>query len=280
MNPTLKRLLFWLLIPALAATVLALRFLPAAQAMGRDFLSPFLAARHGAARALQPLAPESASRSELLETVRELQGRLEVEQLRGPELERLRRENEQLRRILRVTPSPGLALVVAEVLSRDPASGGRRLLLGRGEADGIQAGQAVLAEGRLLGRILNASRHSAEVITLLDRSCRVSVSLPGNRAEGVLSGRDGNAWSADPYCQLDYLPRDLQYAEGQEVVTSAFGQQVPAGIPVGRTQAMPGRPLVENVDNLYRRLTVKPFASAGDLAVVSVLVPPPAPAAP
>ncbi len=177
-----------------------------------------------------------------------------------------------MRAALAVPDQPGYKKLMTHVLSRDPASGGRRLRLDRGSRDGIRIGQAVLAGSYLLGRILEVSRHSAVVITVHDPNCKVVVQVVGRKAHGILFGAGEQRWKSQPYCLLKYLPRDLEYPAGTRVVSSAYSRMMPPAIPVGVVAPPVSGQMPTKVNRLYRNAWVKPKAFEQEYSILMVLV--------
>ncbi len=266
----------WWRLAVLAAAVLALvvlRYQPRARAAIADFFAPFLERTQDVTWRAEHASLFNQSKIELIEEIERLRGALAEQRLANAENGVLAQENLDLRSALGVPARADYVPVLARVLGRDPASGGRRLRLDRGTLHGLAVGQAVLAHGALLGRVLEVSPHSAVAQTLADPDCRVSVRLVGANAHGVLFGRGGNDWRARPLGVVKFLPRDLDYAAGIEVVTSDYGLMVPLAIPVGVLTPDGAAPLVEDVNHLYRNATARLYAFEADWQLVSVLTP-------
>lgn len=238
-----------------------------------DFFTPFL----GAAQQQQWRGDHellfTKPKVELIQEIERLRQDREQRRLEDAELLALRAENEEMRALLGAPPAPGYRYQLAHLLSREPASGGRRLRLDVGSEAGLAPGQAVIARGFLLGRIFEVSERSAVVMTVADPNCKVSVRLPDAQAYGILIGRGENEHLARPACLVQFLPRDLEYQPGMLVETAEHSQIIPAAIPVGELQAPPDHELTDTVKQLYRNAHVAPGAFARDYRVVAVLVP-------
>ncbi len=250
-----------IVVPLAVVVLLILRFQPQARSMVADFAGPFLKARQLLGWRVRESSQFAKSKVELIRELEDLRAELDNEALAERELDLLRTENAELRQQLALAARTTYRVVAAHILLRDPANGGRTYVIDRGEASGLNVGQPVLLGGNLDGRVLSTSRHTARVLSITDPNCKISVRIAGTRHHGILEGRGTNQWQADPYCIARYLPRDVEYREGMVVETSEFGLQVPPGLPVGVLAPIAPEPLVTNVDNLYKSVTVSPYST-------------------
>jgi rod shape-determining protein MreC len=128
---------------------------------------------------------------------------------------------------------------VGRVVSVDPIGFPTWLTV---EAGGISAAgnePAVIApNGGLVGRVVETMGRHHRVMTIFNPLSSVSVSLQESRNLGVLKN-DG----LPPALNVQYVGNDSPVVTGEEIVTSALGHTIPAGIPVGtvrRAAAGPG----------------------------------------
>ena len=143
-------------------------------------------------------------------------------------LSRLRLENERLRRVLRVREeqAPGV-VAVAPVVAEDPGGLFRRLVLGMGEADGIQVAMPVTSPEGLVGVVIETTPHTAVVRTLVDPESAVGVRR--ERAPGR-----GIAYGSPPNRLRVRFPSEVRVVLGELLVTGSIGGLFPEGIPVAR----------------------------------------------
>ncbi len=151
--------------------------------------------------------------------------------------------------------------VGASVILRDPAPGHDVLIVSGGRDIGLAEGQPALGPGAtLVGLVTRVEEHTARIRLLTDRASAVSALLERSREPAALSGgRDG--------LHLEFVPTETPGVEGDTVLTSALGGQLPAGIPIGRVVA------VESLEgDLFQRVRVEPLADYRRLEHVLVLV--------
>jgi rod shape-determining protein MreC len=261
-------------VAAAVLLVVLLRFHTLPRAWLADFMSPFMPAAESAHTGT-PETEESLfqmSKVELIERIRELEDERAKESVQLEQLTQLEKENGELRALNYLPIRARHQVVLAGVVGRDPANGGRRLRIGVGSESKIAVGQPVLARGVLLGRIGEVSRHSAVVITLLDPNCRVSVKVAGTNMYGIMRGAP-EQWLSEPTCELSYLPRDREFAARTEIETSSLGAQVPPGIGIGDIVPGSDDSVGRTHNNLYTIVDVRPYFAAIDFHMVMVLVP-------
>ena len=203
---------------------------------------------------------------------------LEVERLRVMlhERERLVRENQALRQALGWAKAQKTHVVVAPVWSHGGGLGAwPRLTLGVGSAQGVKAGDVVMAPEGVVGRIAEGvSRHRSEVILLSDPLSRTAVEIPGV-AKGILHGAQGEDWgrtdgvdflySANPMV-MRFIGKDAPLQLRQQVLTEGSGGTFPKGLPVG--QLVSQRP---TESGLLMEALVEPFVNPALLDTVFVI---------
>ncbi len=153
-------------------------------------------------------------------------------------LQNLESENAALRKQLGFQHASVRRLIACEILGRDPDGWWQMIRLNKGSADGITTNRAVIAVDGLIGKTVRVSPHTTDVLLLSDPNCQVSAKIQRTGAFGILSGRGPN-WQGNVVCRIEYLNKNVEIVEGDEVVTSGFGGIFPGGLMLG------------NVDRIY-----------------------------
>jgi rod shape-determining protein MreC len=144
----------------------------------------------------------------------------------------LRLENETLRRQLNFNQAGSGQLVAARVVSYQPDNLRQYLTINRGTRDGLKAGQAVVAEGSLVGKISEVSLASAKVFLITDPEFKVGGLDQETRATGTVKGQIGSGVVMDKIAQSD------QVKPGDTIITSGLGGEFPKGIIIGRVESV------------------------------------------
>lgn len=167
---------------------------------------------------------------------------------------RLEHENSELRGMLNVISDPGASLITARVIADSGGAFVRTVLINAGTRDGVAAGQAVITDDGLIGRIVGAGKRSARVLLLTDLNSRIPVVIEASRAPAILAGDN----TSRPH--LIYLTDSAKLAVGDRVVTSGQGGMFPPGLPIGIVSEVSGGEAL-----------VQPFAGWNGLEFVNVL---------
>lgn len=193
---------------------------------------------------------------------------------RERELEDLRAANETVagRTDLRLVPAEAFPLA-------GPGELVRRLVLGRGERDGITEKAPVLAGAALVGFVVQATRDRSEVRLVTDPSFKLRVTAPRAGVEGILAGTGGPTLVFSPAPQGDDDPgHALKPGDSLVVSRASTLCTVPAvlgtirdveraaGEACSRARVVPAAPLallarvvvVRQEDELARRLEGPP----------------------
>jgi rod shape-determining protein MreC len=200
------------------------------------------------------------------------------------EIERLRRENEQLqlaavqgrdavaenarlRALLGWLPRAPWKLHPAHVVAREPTTWWRNVTIDFGSRDGAHVNQPVLTSAGLVGRIREVGLLYSRVALIGDPECGVSVLVTETRDNGIIQ-EARSAPTGDGLVVMKTLQPSPSAVAGQTVITSGLGGIFPRGLPVGQivdTRSMDG--------GLYTEARVKLAANPNRLEEVWVLIP-------
>lgn len=212
------------------------------------------------------------TRSDLLSENMELQR--ELWQLKREVAE----DHDFLKEMLGMVQEDKRRLIMCEVMTRGSASGWWQIVrLDRGFADGVETNLAVITSRGLVGRTVEVSRRSSEVLLITDTTSRVACKLRRSGAFGILQGSGVSVsgkhaldvlYSVEP-ARMRFIRADSEHSEGEQVYTSGLGGIYPAGIPVGRIKSM-----ALDDSRLYLSADVVPSADLRGLRFVFVVAPP------
>jgi rod shape-determining protein MreC len=157
-------------------------------------------------------------------------------------------------------PSPELHSIIARVIGESSRPFIKTMILNAGAEQGVQKGEAVLAERGLLGRIYVTGERTSWVILLSDLNSRVPVVIEPSHRRAILIGDN------TPAPQLELDVGDGTISSGDRVLSTGDGGLLPPDLPVGVVMPEEGKLKV----SLYSD------ASAADFVrVVDYSVPPP-----
>ncbi len=142
-------------------------------------------------------------------------------------LKEVEHENTILSQELNFTHENQTDYMPAQLIGRTPAGIIKDLIINRGSADKVITGQAVLAQGFLIGTVNKVEEHQATISLLTHPRALVPAMIQSSRATGLLRGGISGLEMTD-------LLIDAQIKAGDTVVTSGLGGQLPAGIPIGK----------------------------------------------
>jgi rod shape-determining protein MreC len=163
--------------------------------------------------------------------------------------------------------------------SRGPYANTR--LANAGREKGVRAGNPVMSEHGLVGRVIGVTSGASRVLLLTDIAARTPVMIDRTNARAILAGDGG------PNPKLEYLRGIEPVREGDRVLTSGDGGVMPRGLPVGTAvKGLDGAWRVvlasdRSAIDFVRVLLFQDFTqlvNQADLARTSV--PPPTPGAP
>ena len=175
----------------------------------------------------QALTQQFSSRSELMAENEKLKAEALLMQGRLQKLATLTEQNVRLRELLNSAALVDEKVLVTELIGVDPNPFTHRILIDKGEKDGVFIGQPVLDARGLMGQVVEVIPYSARVLLLTDtnHSIPVQVNRNGLRAIAVGSGNPERL-------ELRHVADTADVKEGDLLVSSGMGQRFPAGYPV------------------------------------------------
>lgn len=173
----------------------------------------------------------------------------------------LKQENERLLRLINFSASSARRLIPAQVIGRDTLHWYSSVIINRGLGDGIAPDMAVVSEGGVVGKVIEAGPSVSKVLLIVDKRSRVGGIIQRTREMGVVKGTSFNT------CNLDYLPRQAEARSGDRVLTSGLGGVYPKGLYIGEVAR-----IYEGEHGLFRYADVLPgvnFAAIEEVHVMS-----------
>ncbi len=176
----------------------------------------------------------------------------------------LRDEAAELRRVAGFAAERFPALLPCEIVGRSTDAFQNALQLGCGGRDSLRAGMPVAAYAGLVGRVRHVSDRRALLETLASPEMAISVTDQRSGVVGILRWTRGNQFNLD---RVDAVEDVLV---GDPLVTSGLGDY-PRGIPVGVVASVG-----VSLDGLFKQVEARAhvdFAGLKDVFVITRLVP-------
>ncbi len=187
------------------------------------------------------------------------------------DLLKLREENFQLRSRAALFAESGIEAPqakVARVLGQDPSPLRRSLTIDAGREDGIAPDQVVIAQGGIVGRVLQAGPGRSQVLLITDLDSAVDVVAARTRARGILVGlrREMGLKRERWMTQAEYVSGSEEILAGDLLLTSGQDGVFPKGYPVGVVEKVE-----KDASGLFWKAEVQPYAELQKLEEVLVL---------
>ena len=228
-----------------------------------DLLAPGQTAVAHLERRLQEAVDNLRELATLRRSYEELRAQNERLTLELSMLSGVAAENRELRRQVGLPELPGMRLVAADIIQRDPSRWYSQIVINRGLEDGVEQGMAVVAPGGVVGQVLSATAHTAVVALLTDvRSAAGGIVV--RTSDLVLVEGTG----AGALLHVRALAPGASFEPGDEVVASGLGGVYPRGVRLGvLREVRPGQA------GLGREGWLAPGADVDRLFYVYVVVP-------
>ena len=265
-----RSIVLWVVLGAVLLVVLNLPAAVSDRAKGmlREGVAPLQGVLSGFSRWM----------GESVRSVRGIGGLARENQQMSTELVRLRNEvrdlrslaqdNAELREQLQFTAQIKRPLIPCEVIARDISGWWETIRLSRGLSDGVSMNMAVITSDGLVGRTVDVSARTCDVLLISDPACKVSARIVRTGAFGVMVG-NGPAESGQAVCQMNFINKNVPVLPGDEVVTSGLGGIFPKELLIGYVDKV-----YKDETGLFQRADVIPKADLGRLTYVFVVAEP------
>lgn len=190
-------------------------------------LTPFYWVTDLPVRLWEGVNQQFTSRSELLAENEKLKAEALLMQRRLQKLATLTEQNVRLRELLNSAALVDERVLVSELIGVDPNPFTHRILIDKGERDGVFIGQPVLDARGLMGQVVEVMPYSARVLLLTDTTHSIPIQVNRNGLRAIAVGT-GNPESLE----LRHVADTADIKEGDLLVSSGMGQRFPSGYPV------------------------------------------------
>lgn len=178
-------------------------------------------------RLWQGVSSQFGSRTELVAENEKLKTENLLLQGRLQKLAALTEQNVRLRELLNSSALVNEKVEVAELIGVDPNPFTHRIIINKGERDGVVLGQPVLDARGLMGQVVELMPYTSRVLLLTDTTHSIPVQVNRNGLRAIASGT-GNP----ERLELRHVADTADIKEGDLLVSSGLGQRFPAGYPV------------------------------------------------
>lgn len=173
----------------------------------------------------------------------------------------LRRENAELRALLKLQARPGQQVVHAAQLYRGHDWFAQRITLDQGGAAGLRSGLPVVDAAGLVGQVTRVYPRSSEVTLVSSREQLTPVFVERTGQRGLAAGSGQNQM------ELRYMPSQTDIRPGDRLLTSGIDRVYPAGMPVARVSRVS-----RSQSSPYLRVECLPLAGLDRSRAVLVLI--------
>lgn len=164
--------------------------------------------------------------------------KLALQSLRAGQVEQLTQENNRLRKLLGLRAQLAIPVMAAEVLydAADPYT--RKVILDKGQLQGVDLGSPVLDESGVLGQVTRVHPLVSEVTLLIDSELSIPVL---NVRTGARSVAYGDPSTGSSGLELRFMGGNADVQPGDLLTTSGVDGVYPPGLPVARIRRIEGR---------------------------------------
>ncbi|WP_231701600.1 rod shape-determining protein MreC [Halopseudomonas xinjiangensis] len=206
-------------------------------------LMPFYYVAELPVRSWDAIEQQLSSRANLMAENERLRAESLLTQRKLQKLAALTEQNVRLRELLNSSSLLDERVLVAELIGVDPNPFTQRIVINKGEQDGVFLGQPVLDATGLMGQVVEVLPHTARVLLITDVAHSLPVQVNRNGLRAIAAGMGSNEW-----LELRHVGDTADIRVDDILVSSGLGQRFPAGYPVGRVVSVerdPSQPFAD-----------------------------------
>ncbi len=211
---------------------------------------------------------DTKSRKSLIKDLRELEKKVESNQVDLAQLDSLRKENEKLRQYLNFFEEKNYDYVLARVLWSENllnlSTYNQNIVIDKGKKDGLRAGLVVINEsGVVVGKVIEVNDSSSRVCLVNNNFCKIAVSINNpSSSSGLAEGDLGLS------IKLNFIPQNEEVQVGDLLLSSGLERDIPAGLAVARINNVE-----QEVNDIWQKINAEALFNINNLNIVSVIIP-------
>ena len=148
------------------------------------------------------------------------------------EYQRLKTENDDLKNVLKMKDQlAGYEFEGANVIAKDAGNFFNIFLTDKGSTQGISYNMPVITSKGLVGKVSASQPFSSKIISIIEDGSSVSAIIKKTGDVVILKG--DLKLAKEGLCRLEYIPSDVDLAQGDDIITSGLGGIYPKGITIG-----------------------------------------------
>lgn len=225
--PLAKLLFFAVLSASLIFADTKLHSTDRIRAVGRVILNPIHNLFGKPGKIIDSTTEALSSRSSMQKQLAEQSTLIENLSLLANQAENLQAENSNLRKLLHLGQQLKYKSLTAEIIFNPPNSSSQRLVINRGQQNGLLVGMPVANNLGIMGQVIRVYDSSAEVALLEERDASIPVLVERNGLRGALFGMG----RSEPL-ELRYISNLGDLDVGDYLTTSGIDGTYPPGFPV------------------------------------------------
>jgi len=173
--------------------------------------------------------------------------------------------NQRLRDLLNFKETTTSKILAAEVISVDPSSWFKAVIIDKGSLDGVERGLPVVIRQGIAGQVVDVSSRYSKIMLIIDRNSSVDAMVQRTRARGIIKGE-----ATAGQCLFKYVLRKDDVRVGDKIVASGLDGVFPKGLPVGDVKEV-----VRRNSGVFQEVRVVPYIDFEKLEEVLVILNPP-----
>ena len=168
--------------------------------------------------------------------------------------------NARLKVLLEFKEQVDYKTMAASILGYNMEKWARTITIDKGVTEGVNKDFAVISPTGVVGRVIEANRHTSKVLLNTDLRSNIGVMIQRTRVKGVVEGNGSDALILKYIRQID----DIRL--GDQIITAGLGGVFPKGLVIGEVTR-----IEDGNDGFFKFIEVRPTIDMQTLEEVMVV---------
>lgn len=168
--------------------------------------------------------------------------------------------NGRLRVLLEFKEQAAYKTMAASILGYNMERWARTITIDKGKAEGVAKDYAVITPTGVVGRVIEANKHTSKVLLNTDLRSNIGVMIQRTRVKGVVEGNGSDSLVLKYIRQID----DIRL--GDQIITAGLGGVFPKGLVIGEVSR-----IEKGNDGFFQFIEVRPTIDIQTLEEVMVI---------
>ncbi len=201
-----------------------------------------------------------SKQEKLINTIDELENKINVNDINLQNLELLKNENANLRKLLNLKEIVRQDIQIAEIILPNHINGKAQIFIDKGSNQNIDVGSAVMNHRGLIGQVIHVENNTSKIMSTNSNQFAVSAVTNQGLINTVIFG------TGQINLEIQRLPMYEKIKVGDVFLTSGLDSIYPKGIKIGKVTQ-----IIATKNDQFKKIIITPFSDPKAYSQVMII---------